>query len=217
MRKIVFMIAAILIAARLMAADTADFKIEAYRIDPTRYLNIDIVDALSDRLQTNPSEIDVTDYLERFMGKVEQQDKEMSMFSEHIVFAYRVAGNQAGTYTITLSFEPFYLDGSQSEFIAAAYEIGNVSYTYTETGSSSYTADGTNYSISEIDHKDTRIVLDSANETGTFMKKWSVTDGSRSEWITRGSVAMDVGPTTYATAPYGKYGSTVTIRLESGT
>ena len=46
MRKIVFMIAAILIAAKLMAADTADFKIEAYRIDPTRYLKIDIIDAI---------------------------------------------------------------------------------------------------------------------------------------------------------------------------
>lgn len=233
MRKIVFMIAAILIAAKLMAADTADFKIEAYRIDPTRYLKIDIIDAIGESLRTNPDSIDITNYLELFMGRVmnsEEPDPSgsnsdeigNSMFSEHVVFAYRVAGTAVGTYRIKIDLEPFYKDGNQSseegKYIAAAFEIGNESYTYTKSGGSTYTASGETYSIGETvpdNQRDSRIILDNVGDIGQFVKEWNVSAGSTQEWVARGSVSLDVGPMTYSSAEYGQYSSTVTVNLES--
>ncbi len=220
MRKIVSMIFVMLMMTVLVASNEASFQIKAYRPDPHKYLDVEIVDAISESIATNPPTIDVTEHLLLFMGKENGENTTMSLFSEHVVFAYRVVGNESGSYTITLTFEPFYLDGNAStdegKFIAAAYEIGNTSYTYTQTGSNSYTSDSNTYVIEETgQQKDSRIVLDKALSADNFVKRFSVTEESKLEWIVRGSVAMDVGPTTYKAAEYGHYSSTVTVKLES--
>lgn len=220
MRKMVSMILVMLMMTVLVASNEASFEIKAYRPDHQKYLKVEIVDAIPESIATNPSTIDVTEHLLLFMGKENGENDKMSLFSEHVVFAYRVVGTASGSYTITLMFEPFYLDGNaltdEGKFIAAAYEIGNTSYTYTQTSSNSYTSDSNTYVIGETDQqKDSRIVLDKNTVSDSFVKRFSVTEGSTLEWIVRGSVAMDIGPTTYKAAEYGHYSSTVTVKLES--
>lgn len=220
------------IAAAVPVTNDTSFEIRAYRVDPDKYLVIEIVDAIPDSLRnvSSGSSIDISEYLERYIGRVETDntgdtgdtgetgDTAISMLSEHVVFAYRVAGNSSGTYRISMDFQPFYLDGQISsdtgKCIAAAYEIGNESYTFSSTGGSTSSSDDSIAENAE-QSKDDRIVLDSSNPKGSFVKQWSVSNESSDEWIVRGSVALDVDPYTFLQAEYGVYKSNVTVMLEA--
>ena len=236
MRKIALTLIAFMtllqIAAAVPVTNDTSFEIRAYRVDPDKYLVIEIVDAIPDSLRnvSKGSSIDISEYLERYIGRVETDntgdtgdtgetgDTAISMLSEHVVFAYRVAGISSGTYRISMDFQPFYLDGQISsdagKCIAAAYEIGNESYTFSSTGGSTSSSDDSIAENAE-QSKDDRIVLDSSNPKGSFVKQWAVSNESSDEWIVRGSVALDVDPYTFLQAEYGVYKSNVKVMLEA--
>ena len=241
MRKIALALIAFMtllqIAAAVPVTNDTSFEIRAYRLDPDKYLKVEIVDAIPDSLRnvSSGSSIDISEYLERYIGRVETDntgdtgdtgnagdtgeivDTPISMLSEHVVFAYRVAGNSSDTYRISMDFQPFYLNGQFSsdtdKCIAAAYEIGNESYTFSSTGGSS-SSSGDKIVENAEQSKDSRIVLDSSSQTGSFVKQWTVENDSSEEWIVRGSVALDVDPVTFVDAEYGIYKSNVTVILE---
>ena len=229
MRKTVLLIAVLVMALHINAATTsnsADLIIKAYRVGNNKVPEIEIVDALpsNEGMESigDNGTIDLTNYLKRYMGASGSgSDGSMSMFSEHVIFAYRVTGSTEGTYAIAIGFEPFSFDGTEptenDHIINASYEIGSESYTFLATGSSSYG----NNSIGETGNQiDSKITLEGASATGSFIKTFSVDASDPNAvplWIVRGSVALFIDPTTYEAAEYGTYSSTVTVKLESVT
>ncbi len=204
---------------------TETFEIKAYRIDPAAYLTVTITDSLSDSLKVIQSggELDLTNHLEQYMGSTGGADTPISAFDEHIVFSYRVAGNTAGTYRITMTFLPFTNTDSSgtASTIRAAFEVGNSSYVFTSTGNSSV---GTSGSIKEDttsgygnDPDRTRIVVGNGGTDSDLAKVWTVSDAANEEWIVRGAIGMDISPTDYYSekTAFGRYESTVTVTLES--
>ena len=235
MRKMLFFVILLIIGSQMIFAaplsDEAYLQIKAYRINPVNYHKIDIVDAISENLNTNPSEIDITRHLNSFVSEYDapatasgssgteaagEPDIE-SMFSEHVVFAYRVAGNETGTFTVKLTFEPFILESDPTKFIGAVYEIGNVSYTFTQSGGSSYSLGGTEYMIAEVDDSSPIYTeLSTVDSSDSLIKKWNITGtGVVPEWIVRGAVSLYINPDEYDNAAFGNYSSNVTVVLES--
>ena len=195
------------------------FQIKAYRMEAEPGLNIVVTSALSnnlDRVNGQTLHID-ENYIEQLMGTEGGQDTDMTVFDEHIVFSYRVEGSQSGTFTIELTFEPFYRyvnSQKQSDVIYCAYEIDRDTYVFNNPSSA------TDYAIAETNSSSTenRIYFDedSASSTASLSRSWSVTPSSTSAvpaWSARGAIALDISPTSFEDAAYGTYRSQVTLKL----
>ena len=196
------------------------FQIKAYRMKAEPALNIVVTSALSnnlDRVNGQTLHID-ENYIEQLMGTEGGQDKDMTVFDEHIVFSYRVEGSQSGTFTIALTFEPFYQYVNSvkqnDEVIYCAYEIDRDTYVFNNPSSA------TDYAIAETNSSSTenRIYFDenSASSTASLSRSWSVTPSSTSAvpaWSVRGAIALDISPTSFEAAAYGTYRSEVKLEL----
>ena len=237
MKKRCLSVVLLLLLSMLVFAteDTPAFMIKAYKVGVADYLKIIITDALSNSLDVagNNGEIDISNNLKSLMGHVGGENTEMTYFGEHVIFSYRVAGNVKGTYKLTISIHPFILSSVDSNpqplhMIQAAYEIDNMTYVFSDNGESTIQ----NYSIandvsaSSLD----RIVVPGTYSTtaqslstdpGTFVNQWTVGESpargslTTPEWIVRGAVAVDVGPTSYGNADPGTYRSKVIVKLET--
>ena len=201
------------------------FQIRAYRMEASPQLNVVITSAIPshlDRVEDGQILSIDENYIDRFMGNVGGQDTAMTSFSEHIVFSYRVEGNQTGSFSLELQFEPFYLyvnDAKNENYVIdCAYEIGHETYVFNNPDSKSGFAisrDETNTDQNEL----TRLVFYEGTqpEGNSFRRTWKVTGNGSADpsWSARGAIALDIGPTSYNSndTPYGTYRSQVTVIL----
>ena len=202
------------------------FQIKAYRMKQNPELAIIITSALASHLDRvgNGQVLHIDEnYIERFMGTVDEADSDMTMFDEHIVFSYRVEGSLIGKFTLKLEFEPFYrYVNNQTDYssrINCAYEIGNETYVFNNPGSAS----GFSISRDESNQKQIakhRVPLDDDVSFGSLSRTWDVSGNGVQVpgWSVRGAIALDIGPTTYnaETTPYGTYRSQVKLTLTTG-
>lgn len=220
MRKIALTLIAFVTLLQIVIAEPVEksFEIRAYRIDPTKYMNIEITDALPSRysLVSNGEILDFTEYLTKYIGQVTESETEedyISLFSEHVIFSYRVAGNDAGTYSIQLTFNPFSDDNGQ--YVSAFFEIGNISYIYSQTNNDETSAGERIYETVNSDGSENETVsVDSTNTSGTIKKTWIV-EADDLEWVARGAIGLNIDEKTYKNASNGTYSSPVTVKLES--
>lgn len=222
MKKIALVLIAFVTLLQIVIAEPVEksstFEIRAYRIDPTKYMTIEITDALPSRysLVGNGEILDFTEYLTKYIGQVTESETEedyISLFSEHVIFSYRVAGNDAGTYSIQLTFNPF-SDGN-GQYVSAFFEIGNISYIYSQTNNDETSAGERIYETVNSDGSENETVsVDSTNTSGTIKKTWIV-EADDLEWVARGAIGLNIDETTYKNASNGTYSSPVTVKLES--
>ena len=213
-------------------------NIKAYKIGDVDGVSVVITDALSESLDTvdlgeNKSidEIVVDNYIDSLLGDTSTSIMDEA-FAEHIVFSYsyRVIGNETGNYSLSLDFSALTL-ANGTDIIATRYDLGNLSYSFPEYTSSSYTEAGNSAEIkdsSSIANEDTAIA------PGMLSSHWKVVSPSGSEttssgnqristhvWVHRGAIAMTVNSTDYLStgddAPgIGEYRATVYVILTDG-
>ena len=185
-----------------------------------------ITDALTGNLDiiSDKGDIDISDKVGDLRGNLSYG---AGVFSEQIIFSYRVVGYELGNFTLDISATPFTLKKSDEEtkiddepivvndYIDSRWELGNLSYSFPDFSSD---VGYGNDKISEIS------TINSDQSSGstdgiTLQSKWSVTDGnadnSVSRWIHRGAVALTIDETTYMSAAVGNYASIVKVTLTS--
>lgn len=148
------------------------------------------------------------------------------VFSEQVIFSYRVVGYEAADLTLTMTFSP--LKNLNEELtdknqITATYELGNLSYSFPDL--SSDVSDGEENmpeTVGDyISAKNGNTALPSvtvSNTDASFSTAFHVVDAHVDEysvprWIHRGAVAMTIDNTTYTDAAVGEYEAFVTITL----
>ena len=211
-------------------------NIKAYKIGDVDGVSVVITDALSESLDTvdlgeNKSidEIVVDNHIDSLLGDTSTSINEEA-FAEHIVFSYRVIGNETGNYSLSLDFSDLTL-AIGTDIIATSYDLGNLSYSFPEYTSSTYTETGNS---AEIKDSSSIANVDTAKAPGRLSSYWEVVSPSGSEttvsggqripthvWVHRGAIAMTVNSTDYLStgddAPgIGEYRATVRVILTDG-
>lgn len=207
--------------ANLLASDSAELAIKAYkiaRIDEQGISEFAVTDALADNNSLNrvKDKIIVDEQIDSYLGnaKTELDDE---AFSEQILFSIRVAGTGTSyysdgkeSYKVTMTFNPFYFGAEDSE-IWASYQLGNVTGVFEKTDSS---ANG-----------DEKIEINETGENFISVKEksedlsfsWSVegASDSMSLWTLRAAVAMTINAVSYDSCnQYGRHSAYVTVKLE---
>ena len=207
----VLLLPAVLLGATETGNKGTELEIKAYKMGGDNYGKIIITSAVPgalyeigsiDNPEGTPSSIDITSRLEQLFGNT---DAVPSVFNERVVFSYRVAGTEAGTYTIRLTFGEFSHDGSGSS-INASYALGNTNYVFSR---SSNTTSAEGYTIK--DDSRTRGVIQQKNSGSA---SWTVSQGCTEEWIVRGAIAMTINESSYINAAYGRHSATVQVTYE---
>lgn len=215
MRKIIIILLSFLVLSSGYATSNSkaeELVIKGYKISPDEYLEIIITDALNRSLNIIPNggTLDITEHLNSLFatdgGVIDDT------FSQ-VVFSYRIIGNTSDRYKITFDVESFHNDDSTA-FVDAYFELQNLRFTYSrgitpQAGEGYETKDGESWVTtnsqdgSESDRK------------GTFAATWvAAPQTANNIWTARGTVQMAVSSGDYEVAPYGRYTSTVTIKLE---
>lgn len=216
-------------------------NIKAYKIGDVDGVSVVITDALSESLDTvdlcekeSIDEIVVDNYIDSLLGDTSTSIMDEA-FAEHIVFSYRVIGNETGNYSLSLDFSALTL-ANGTDIIATRYDLGNLSYSFPEYTSSTYTEEGNSAEIKDSSSKDSSSIanVDTAIAPGRLSSYWKVVSPSGSEttvsggqripthvWVHRGAIAMTVNSTDYLStgddAPgIGEYRATVYVILTDG-
>lgn len=212
--------------ANLLASDSAELAIKAYkiaRIDEQGISEFAVTDALADNNSLNrvKDEIIVDEQIDSYLGnaKTELDDE---AFSEQILFSVRVAGTRTrrysgatDSYKVTMTFNPFYFkgaEGAEDSEIWASYQLGNVTGVFEDTDSS---VNG-NEKIKINETGGVNFIL--VEETSKALSfSWSV-EGEPdpvSWWTLRAAVAMTIDAVSYDSCEqYGRHSAYVTVKLE---
>lgn len=212
--------------ANLLASDSAELAIKAYkiaRIDEQGISEFAVTDALADNNSLNRvnDEIIVDDQIESYLGNA-ATELDDEAFSEQILFSIRVAGTGTShysdgkdSYKVTMTFNPFDFEGAEGAAdsdIWASYQLGNVTGVFEDTDSS---ANG-NEKI-EIDEPGENFIC-VEKESKELSFSWSVKGtpaGSFSWWTLRAAVAMTIDAESYDKCnQYGRHSADVTVKLE---
>lgn len=205
-----FALTALFAADSTTEAETETLIIKAFKVNSSNTSpEFVITDSLPSSLDVikNGDEIDVTDYLEYYLGDV----KEISNFSEQIIFSYRVAGAQLGAYEISFDISNF--TNNSNRQINAGFQLGNINYIFSDSAMS---VDETeSFEIKEKSH--TSEVVTTESGSAYLNTSWEISPisgagatSSPSQWIARGAVAMTISNSDYSDAPMDEYTSSVT-------
>lgn len=213
--------------ANLLASDSAELAIKAYkiaRIDKQGISEFAVTDALADNNSLNrvKDKIIVDEQIDSYLGnaKTELDDE---AFSEQILFSVRVAGTRTSLYSdaddsykVTMTFSQFDFEGSpdaDDSDIWASYQLGNVTGVFEKTDSS---ANGNEkIEIKETGGVNFILVKEKSDD---LIFSWSVKGtpaGSFSWWTLRAAVAMTIDAESYDLCnQYGSHSADVTVKLE---
>lgn len=144
------------------------------------------------------------------------------VFSEQVIFSYRVVGYEPADLTLTMTFSPLKnlnKELTEKNQITATYELGNLSYSFPDLSSDVSTQPETNGdTISAKNGNTTLPSVTVSNTEASFSTAFHVVDSQDDgvpvpRWIHRGAVAMTIDNTTYTDAAVGEYEAFVTITL----
>lgn len=212
--------------ANLLASDSAELAIKAYkiaRIDEQGISEFAVTDALADNNSLNRvnDEIIVDEQIDSYLGnaKTELDDE---AFSEQILFSIRVAGTGTSyysdgkdSYMVTMTFKPFYFEGAEgaeNSEIWASYQLGNVTGVFEDTDSPD---NGSEKIV--IAENSRNFVSVEGKSAGDLSFSWSVegASDSMSLWTLRAAVAMTINAVSYDSCnQYGRHSAYVTVKLE---
>lgn len=202
------------------------FYVKGYKINPDSGIEFVIVDAINDSLDTIVPPDTLGDTINQPIILTNHLGDYLQTLStpEEIIFAFRLASQDAGRFDIEFSFTPFtQQNASQGESpftIDAAYTIDNLNFVFSET-----IPENSSYSGVYIEDLSQGISANDINKTVRFSDGLAepsdgkikqplkvISDGTHS-WIFRGAIKMAISSTDFQNAPYGTYQSTVTARL----
>lgn len=211
--------------ANLLASDSAELAIKAYkiaRIDEQGISEFAVTDALADNNSLNrvKNVIIVDEQIDSYLGnaKTELDDE---AFSEQILFSVRVAGTGTShysdgkdSYKVTMTFNPFDFEGAEGAAdsdIWASYQLGNVTGVFEDTDSPD------NGSEKIVIAENSRNFVSVEGKSDDLSFSWSVNGESVSvsRWTLRAAVAMTIDAERYDKCnQYGKHSADVTVKLE---
>ena len=212
--------------ANLLASDSAELAIKAYkiaRIDKQGISEFAVTDALADNNSLNrvKDKIIVDDQIESYLGNA-ATELDDEAFSEQILFSIRVAGTGTShysdgkdSYKVTMTFNPFDFEGAEGAAdsdIWASYQLGNVTGVFEDTDSPVNGSEKIVINENGVNHF---IRVKEKSQELSF--NWSVegTAGSVSRWTLRAAVAMTVNAESYDLCnQYGRHSADVTVKLE---
>ena len=215
--------------ANLLASDSAELAIKAYkiaRIDEQGISEFAVTDALADNNSLNrvKDKIIVDEQIDSYLGnaKTELDDE---AFSEQILFSVRVAGTRTrlysdsgakDSYKVTMTFSRFDFEGSHDaddSDIWASYQLGNVTGVFEKTDSS---ANGNEkIEINETGGVNFILVKEKSEELSFSWSVKGTPAGSFSWWTLRAAVAMTIDAESYDLCnQYGRHSADVTVKLE---
>ena len=213
--------------ANLLASDSAELAIKAYkiaRIDKQGISEFAVTDALADNNSLNrvKDKIIVDEQIDSYLGnaKTELDDE---AFSEQILFSVRVAGTRTrlyssanDSYKVTMTFSRFDFEGAEGAAdsdIWASYQLGNVTGVFEKTDSS---ANGNEkIEINETGGVNFILVKEKSEELSFSWSVKGTPAGSFSWWTLRAAVAMTIDAERYDKCnQYGRHSADVTVKLE---
>ena len=213
--------------ANLLASDSAELAIKAYkiaRIDEQGISEFAVTDALADNNSLNRvnDEIIVDEQIDSYLGYARTKLDDEA-FSEQILFSIRVAGTRTGLYSgandsykVTMTFSRFDFEGSpdaDDSGIWASYQLGNVTGVFEKTDSS---ANGNEkIEINETGGVNFILVKEKSEELSFSWSVKGTPAGSFSWWTLRAAVAMTIDAESYDLCnQYGRHSADVTVKLE---
>lgn len=213
--------------ANLLASDSAELAIKAYkiaRIDEQGISEFAVTDALADNSSLNRvnDKIIVDEQIDSYLGNAETELDDEA-FSEQILFSVRVAGTGTSyysdwkkSYKVTMTFSQFDFEGWPDTLadsdIWASYQLGNVTGVFEATDSP---VNGNEKIVINENGVKHFIRVEEKSEDLSF--SWSVegTHGSVSRWTLRAAVAMTIDAESYDSCKqYGTHSADVTVKLE---
>ena len=133
-------------------------------------------------------------------------------YEDHVIFSFRVNGNNTGSFTCNVTISPLTKVKSVStetdETLKAYYELRDVTCVFT-----------TNYKTTGKNGGTTRVVSNGTNAIEVtsaeqiLTKSWTVSTSVLENWRFQGSVGMAIKSTDYSNASNGVYKATVTVNL----
>lgn len=224
MKRVLLLFLTIFITAPIFSAssstsDTTEFRISAYKIladEP--YLKMYAVSALNYNLDSIDTStlipLDMTDYLSvldsKYLGAV------ASDIPSEVLFSFRVEGNVAGQYSVTVGMSDFRKRFSDPEHVYQDDEQVKISYKVVnsnvvfQTANTTSSKDGFVVSLNE-DADENRLAWSVEDDSGNIKMTGRYSDDI---WITRAGVAVVLDEQDYENCQYGLYSSDVTITLE---
>lgn len=240
MKKIILISILVLLLAISSFADAiktspGTFEIKAYKLDRAAGVTITIVDALTGSLNEitgSLNEIEEEEGLD--INGYFTPGNAMSASKENvddIAFAYRVSGNSAGKYTVSIKVTPF-IEKIKNEIgeesngkgvIAASYFLINETVRFLDSNkatTSDYQENVKGLKIADTDSDGTNkesIYLNSIGSEGYLYDGFEISgssNGTNDFWIARGAVGFVVDSDTYEKVPEGIYKATITVTLQ---
>ncbi len=226
MKRVLLLFLTIFITAPIFSAssstsDTTEFRISAYKILANEpYLKMYAVSALNYNLDSIDTStlipLDMTDYLSvldsKYLGAV------ASDIPSEVLFSFRVEGNVAGQYSVTVGMSYFRKQFSDPEHVYQDDEQVRISYKVVnsnvvfQTANTTSSEDGFVVSLNE-DADENRLTWSVEDDSGNKKMTGRYSDDI---WITRAGVAVVLDKQDYENCQYGLYFSDVTITLEVG-
>lgn len=142
----------LLLSAGIVFSATGSLDIKGYRVGPSSEAiepfvrlsvtsatsSLDIISAVTGTDEFPGNELDLTNSMDNFLASERNLGQGVEIFSQHVAFSYRVTGNIAGKYTVSISFtSPFtYVkDGSEvgditPDTVDFSFRLGNISYSF---------------------------------------------------------------------------------------
>ncbi len=234
-----------------VSGDTHDtsLQIKAYKVRSSEnmFLNLSVTDSITDGSQLNTiagsdassseeppvtGEIVLDEFIGTgnglLVGTLPASGKAISddVTYGRIIFSYRVEGNYAGSFDITISISPF--KNEDGNKVSAYYDLRNKSLGLNgissvpvagEDGSrtTEYTdSSGKEWSLSFITDEVFTPVIDA---TGSLESGWTVSGGAAGDildrtWIAREAVYAVIDRSTFDNAPEGSYKAYVMVSVK---
>ena len=200
-----------------VTSETASFTVRAYKVGSrnVEYIELGIYDALTGTLENvlNNSTIVLTPYTNNLkVTSTSFSSSSLEPYDEHVIFSFRVSGNNTGSFTCNVSISPLKKEKNVStdpdEIIKAYYELRDTTCVFT----TNYKTTGKNGGTTSISSGATTSMTVNSS-SGTLSSSWTVNTSSLENWRFQGSVGMAIMTSDYSSASNGVYKANVTISL----
>lgn len=200
-----------------VTTETASFTVRAYKVGSSdvEYIDMGVYDALTGTLKsvTSGSTIHLTPYTNDLKTKASSfSSSSLEPYDEHVIFSFRVSGNNTGSFTCNVSISPLKKEKNVStdpdEIIKAYYELRDTTCVFT----TNYKTTGKNGGTTSISSGATTSMTVNSS-SGTLSSSWTVNTSSLENWRFQGSVGMAIMTSDYSSASNGVYKANVTISL----
>ena len=200
-----------------VTTETASFTVRAYKVGSSdvEYIDMGVYDALTGTLKsvTSGSTIHLTPYTNDLKTTASSfSSSSLEPYDEHVIFSFRVSGNNTGSFTCNVSISPLKKEKNVStdpdEIIKAYYELRDTTCVFT----TNYKTTGKNGGTTSISSGATTSMTVNSS-SGTLSSSWTVNTSSLENWRFQGSVGMAIMTSDYSSASNGVYKANVTISL----